>query len=139
MAITGNFSSRMNLKYFIGIGMVLASISYMSFSFLFLFSGWLSYPFVVVMMCINGFFQSTGWPGVMGVIGNWFGKQKRGLLMGFWAVNANVGNIIALVLLNILKNAKFDWMYNFIITGCLCMLIAGLVLVFLKEKPEDAE
>jgi len=84
------------------------------------------------MMCINGFFQSTGWPGVMGVIGNWFGKQKRGLLLGFWAVNANVGNIIALVLLNILKNESLNWTYNFIVTGCLCLFIAGLVLIFLK-------
>lgn len=54
------------------------------------------------MMCLNGFIQSTGWPGIMGVMGNWFGKGNRGLLMGVWAINANVGNIIASVMCSII-------------------------------------
>lgn len=54
-------------------------------------------------MCLNGFVQSTGWPGVMGVMGNWFGKGGRGLLMGIWGINANIGNIIASVMCSIIQ------------------------------------
>ncbi len=50
---------------------------------------------VIVFMCLNGFFQSTGWPGVVGIMGNWFEKGKTGLILGIWAINANIGNIIA--------------------------------------------
>jgi sugar phosphate permease len=46
-------------------------------------------------MCLNGFFQATGWPGMMGVFGNWFTKGKKGIIMGIWAINANFGNIVA--------------------------------------------
>jgi OPA family glycerol-3-phosphate transporter-like MFS transporter 1/2 len=102
MATIGNLSSRISLKYFVVIGIIMSSFFYMSFSFVFLFSKHFYYALVVVVMCFNGFFQSTGWPGIVGIIGNWFGKERRGLLMGTWALNANIGNIVALVLCNIL-------------------------------------
>lgn len=126
----------MNLKYFVVIGMLLSSIFYMSFSLYYLGTkGW-NYIFVVFMMCYNGFFQCTGWPGVVTIIGNWFGKGKRGLLMGFWAVNANIGNIIALVMLNILDQEKhLPWTSNFLATGGFTITVAIVCLIFLKEKP----
>lgn len=101
MATIGNLSTKINLKYFVSIGIILSSIFYMSFSILYCISHVFNYVFVVIMMCLNGYFQCTGWPGVVGIVGNWFGKGKRGLLMGFWAVNSNIGNIFALVICNI--------------------------------------
>ena len=133
MATIGNLNGRIPAKYFIGIGMILSALCFMSFAFYYQSTNYFSYPMVAVFMCFNGFFQSTGWPGVMGVVGNWFGKGKRGLLMGIWAINANVGNIIASVLCNILdKQEKVSWTYNVIFTGCLCIFIALLVIVLLK-------
>ena len=38
------------------------------------------YYYVFVQVCA-GVFQSTGWPSVVSVMGNWFGKSKRGLIM----------------------------------------------------------
>jgi sugar phosphate permease len=29
-----------------------------------------------------GFMQATGWPSVVAVMGNWYGKGKRGAVMG---------------------------------------------------------
>jgi OPA family glycerol-3-phosphate transporter-like MFS transporter 3 len=73
---------------------------------------------------INGFAQSTGWPGVVAVMGNWFGKSgylirqtcykefflesfifsRRGLIFGIWSANASVGNIFgALMAASVLK------------------------------------
>lgn len=102
MATIGNLSSRVSLKYFIAVGMMLSVVFYISFSVYYLVSHSFSYLLMAVAMSLNGYFQSTGWPGVMAVMGNWFGKGKRGLLMGFWAINSNVGNIMASVLCNIL-------------------------------------
>ena len=50
---------------------------------------------MIIMICFNGFFQSTGWPGLMAIMGNWFSKGKTGVILGVWAINANIGNIIA--------------------------------------------
>ena len=49
-------------------------------------------------MGLNGLFQSTGWPGLVAVMGNWFGKGKRGFLFGMWAGNANLGDILGLAI-----------------------------------------
>jgi sugar phosphate permease len=136
MATIGNFSSKINLKYFVAVGMLLSSIFYMSFSFLFVITNHQNYPFLVVMMCFNAFFQSTGWPGIVGIAGNWFGKGRRGLLMGIWAVNANAGNILAFVLCNALaKTFHLYWTANFFATGLFSLGIALMCLAFLKEKP----
>lgn len=133
MATIGNLSSKVNLKYFVAIGMLLSAFFYMTFSFTYLLTHTYSYALLVVTMCLNGFFQSTGWPGVMGVVGNWFGKGKRGLLMGFWGINANVGNIIALVLCNILDQENgLPWTYNFLVTGGFTVAVGLTCLAFLQ-------
>jgi sugar phosphate permease len=35
---------------------------------------------------------------VVAVMGNWFGPQKRGLIMGVWAAHMTTGNIVGAVL-----------------------------------------
>jgi sugar phosphate permease len=95
MAILGNFISKVSLKWYIIIGMILSSLCYASFAVYYEITGILSYPIITTFMCLNGFFQATGWPGMMGVFGNWFTKGKKGIIMGIWAINANFGNIVA--------------------------------------------
>ena len=41
-----------------------------------------------------GIFEATGWPGVVAVVGNWFGHAKKGLIMGIWNSHTSVGNIV---------------------------------------------
>lgn len=103
MAVLGSFIGRFSLKWYVIIGMLLSALSYVSFALLYLMSGVFSVPFMAAMMCLNGFFQATGWPGLMGIIGNWFSKDKKGLLMAIWAMNANAGNILASTFCNLLK------------------------------------
>jgi len=43
---------------------------------------------------IDGTLQSVGWAVNLAVMSNWFPKKGRGLLIGCWASNANVGDII---------------------------------------------
>lgn len=102
MAILGSFIHRISLKTYIIIGLVLSSCSYMLFAVIYGLSSFYNVVFMTVFMCINGFFQATGWPGMMGIFGNWFEKNKKGCLMGVWAMNANFGNIIASNLCNLL-------------------------------------
>ncbi len=95
MAVLGLLIGKISLKWYIIWGMILSSLCYVSFAVYYQFTNVLSYPIMITFMCLNGFFQATGWPGIMGIFGQWFGKDKKGLLMGIWAINANIGNIIA--------------------------------------------
>lgn len=49
---------------------------------------------MIIGMIINGFSQSAGYPGLVAVMGNWFGKDSRGILLGLWSINSNLGNIL---------------------------------------------
>ena len=46
----------------------------------------------------GGAFQTTGWPGVVTVVANWFGKGKKGLVFGIWNAHTSVGNILGGIL-----------------------------------------
>ena len=35
-----------------------------------------------------------GWPGVVTAVANWFGKAKKGFIMGVWNSHTSVGNIL---------------------------------------------
>lgn len=136
MATLGNLSSKFNLKYYVSVGMILASIFYSSFAIVYVVTNKFSYIFVCIMMCMNGLAQSTGWPGILAAMGNWFGKSNRGLLMGIWGINANIGNIIGLVLCNIIEEDEhWSWPSNFLFTGGIAFFFGVIILLFLQEKP----
>ncbi|AQK41518.1 Putative glycerol-3-phosphate transporter 1 [Zea mays] len=63
------------------------------------------YYFLVVQM-VSGLFQSVGWPSVVAVVGNWFGKSKRGLIMGVWNAHTSIGNIAGSLLAAFLLETK---------------------------------
>ena len=84
---------------------------------------------------VAGALQATGWPAVVGVMANWFGKGKRGLVMGIWSSHTCVGNIIGSIVAA--QALSHGWGWSFILPGC--MLSAGSVLVYtlLVEQPAD--
>ena len=47
-----------------------------------------------IFQIITGAFQASGWPGVVTVMANWFGKGRRGLIMGLWNSHTSLGNIL---------------------------------------------
>lgn len=48
----------------------------------------------IFLKIFSGIFQTTGWPGVVTVVGNWFGEGKRGLIYGIWNSHTSIGNIV---------------------------------------------
>ncbi len=47
---------------------------------------------------LGGAFQAFGWPAIVCVMTNWFGKARSGIIFGFWNANVSVGNILGSVL-----------------------------------------
>lgn len=91
--ITGPLGDRLNLRWFLSIGMIGSG----AFCFLFgsasLFSmhslGWF-----IVCNIFAGLFQATGWPSTVTLMTRWFGKGNRGTIMGIWNAQSSIGNII---------------------------------------------
>ncbi|KAL2527052.1 putative glycerol-3-phosphate transporter 1 [Abeliophyllum distichum] len=101
MFFSGHAGDRMDLRLFLTIGMVGTGL----FTALFGFGYWANihifYYYLIVQM-LAGLFQSTGWPSVVAVVGNWFGKKKRGLIMGIWNAHTSIGNITGSVVASML-------------------------------------
>jgi len=72
MGVLSNFIHKITLKTYVVVGIVGASVSYMAWSVVYGMTSFYSPILMTVLMCINGFSQSTGWPALMGIMGNWF-------------------------------------------------------------------
>jgi MFS family permease len=82
-----------------------------------------------------GLLSASGWPSVVAIMANWFGKGKRGLVMGVWNAHTSVGNILGAVVAS--QALTYGWGWAFVCPGL--MLAAGGVVVFLclLEHPAD--
>jgi OPA family glycerol-3-phosphate transporter-like MFS transporter 1/2 len=80
-------------------------------------------------------FQSTGWPSVVAIMANWFGKGKRGLVMGVWNAHTSLGNILGTVVAA--ACLRYGWGYSFIIPGALLTVLGVVVWALLVVQPQD--
>ncbi|GLJ46895.1 hypothetical protein SUGI_0989120 [Cryptomeria japonica] len=134
MYFSGHIGDRMDLRVFLTIGMVGSGI----FVALFGMGYWWnihSFYFFLVMQMVAGLFQATGWPSVVAVVGNWFGKRKRGLIMGIWNAHTSVGNICgSLMATSVLQ---YGWGWSFVLPGAVIAFAGIIVFMFLVVNPED--
>ncbi|KAH7569126.1 hypothetical protein ACOSP7_012351 [Xanthoceras sorbifolium] len=134
MYFAGHIADRIDLRLFLVFGMMGSGILTLVFGFGYWFSvHWLGYYIAVQILC--GLFQSIGWPCVVAVVGNWFGKEKRGLIMGVWNSHTSVGNIVGSVVASAVL--EFGWGWSFVVPGFLVIFVGVFVFLFLVVRPED--
>eukprot|EP01043_Picozoa_sp_COSAG02_P046814 COSAG02_NODE_4419_length_5381_cov_3.655812_2_plen_532_part_00 len=54
----------------------------------------MTFTALALLYIVTGVFQSGGWPSNVAVMGVWFGKGTRGLVMGIWNAHTSIGNIL---------------------------------------------
>lgn len=133
MFVSGHVGDRFDLRIFLTIGMFGSGVFTVLFGLAYWFDIHSFGYFVVVQICC-GVFQSVGWPCVVSVMGNWFGKSKRGLIMGVWNSHTSVGNIIGSVMASSVLG--FGWGWAFVLPGVLIMVSSVFVFLFLVVNPE---
>uniref|UniRef100_A0A8C7ZU96 Solute carrier family 37 member 2 n=1 Tax=Oryzias sinensis TaxID=183150 RepID=A0A8C7ZU96_9TELE len=131
---SGIFGERLPLRYYLSFGMVASGFFTCLFGLGFYWNihslGY--YAFVQVM---NGLVQTTGWPSVVACVGNWFGKGKRGFIMGVWNSHTSVGNILGSLIAGAFVSSA--WGMSFIVPGLIITSTGILCFFFLVEKPDD--
>ena len=94
--------------------------------------------YYLVFFGFSGLFQSIGWPNFISVMGNWFSKESRGVVFGFWCTCQNMGNIGGVILINILRSGLgMSWMWSLRIIGIWVGVLAVLNFLLLVEDPEN--
>ncbi|XP_031163927.1 glucose-6-phosphate exchanger SLC37A2 [Sander lucioperca] len=134
MFFSGMFGERLPLRYYLSFGMLGSGLFTCLFGLGFYWNihslGY--YAFIQVM---NGLMQTTGWPAVVACVGNWFGKGKRGFIMGVWNSHTSVGNILGSLIAGAFVSSA--WGMSFIVPGLIIASTGILCFFFLVEKPED--
>ncbi|MCE0480687.1 hypothetical protein HAX54_037723 [Datura stramonium] len=134
MYISGHAGDRMDLRVFLTAGMLVTGL----FTALFGVGYWAnihSFYYYLIVQMFAGLFQSTGWPSVVAVVGNWFGKKKRGLIMGIWNAHTSVGNITGSLVSSILL--KYGWGWSMVAPGILITFSGIIVFLLLPVHPES--
>uniref|UniRef100_A0A3Q3JI49 Glucose-6-phosphate exchanger SLC37A2 n=1 Tax=Monopterus albus TaxID=43700 RepID=A0A3Q3JI49_MONAL len=134
MFFSGIFGERLPLRYYLSAGMLMSGLFTALFGLGFywkIHSLW----YYAVIQVMNGLVQTTGWPSVVACVGNWFGKGKRGFIMGVWNSHTSVGNILGSLIAGVFVSTA--WGMSFIVPGLIIASTGILCFLFLVEKPED--
>ncbi|XP_057588012.1 sugar phosphate exchanger 3 isoform X6 [Hippopotamus amphibius kiboko] len=92
--ISGIIGDRLNLRWVLSFGMCSSALVVFVFGTVTEWLHFYSKGLYCSLWIVNGLLQSTGWPCVVAVMGNWFGKAGRGVVFGLWSACASVGNIL---------------------------------------------
>lgn len=133
--VSGIVGDRLNMRWVLSFGMCSSALVVFVFGTV---SEWLHFYnkwFYCCLWIVNGLLQSTGWPCVVAVMGNWFGKAGRGFVFGLWSACASVGNILGAFLAS--SVLQYGYEYAFLVTAS--VQFAGGVIVFfgLVTSPKE--
>ena len=136
MFVSGFVAERMDLRHFLTIGMIMSGAYTFFFGFAHIANIHSIWYFIFVQLAC-GMFQSTGWPGVVTVMANWFGKGKKGLIMGLWNSHTSFGNILGSLVAGYFVN--HHWGFSFMAPGIILAGMGIFVFYFLVPSPEEVE
>ncbi|KAM4748071.1 sugar phosphate exchanger 3 [Rhinophrynus dorsalis] len=133
--ISGIIGDRLNMRYVLTFGMCSSALTMFVFGTV---TEWLHFYnkfFYCAVWIVNGLLQSTGWPCVVAVMGNWFGKSGRGFIFGLWSACASVGNILGAFLAS--SVLKYGYEYAFLVTASV-QFAGGIIIFFgLVTSPKE--
>ncbi|ESQ51145.1 hypothetical protein EUTSA_v10022662mg [Eutrema salsugineum] len=134
MYFAGHLGDRIDLRYFLVFGMMGSGILTVVFGL----GYWMNVHllgFYMSVQIVCGLFQSIGWPCVVSIVGNWCGKEKRGLIMGVWNSHTSVGNIVGSVIASSVLD--FGWGWSFVLPGFLVIVSGLVVFLCLVTSPNE--
>ncbi len=134
----GPLSDRIGAKRVVGAGLILVVASN------FLMGVHASLIWLLILACLNGVGQSTGWSGLVKTMAIWFRGGNRGIVMAWWCTNYVLGGFLATafatwVVVQTWLLPELGWRRGFWFPALLLLAITVLFLVGAKEEPEGAE
>uniref|UniRef100_A0A8C1KT72 Glucose-6-phosphate exchanger SLC37A1-like n=1 Tax=Cyprinus carpio TaxID=7962 RepID=A0A8C1KT72_CYPCA len=130
MYLSGIIGERLPIRLYLTVGMLTSGLFTCLFGLGYVYDIH-SLGFYVFVQVANGLVQTTGWPSVVTCIGNWFGKGRRGLIMGLWNSHTSVGNILGSLIAGYYVSS--NWGLSFIVPGVIIAAMGVICFLFLIE------
>lgn len=133
--ISGIIGDRYEPRKVLAFGMISTSIVVSVFGFVCEIFKFYNKFLYIILWILNGLLQSTGWPSMIAVMGNWFGKSTRGFILGMWSACASVGNIFGALMVS--SVIEYGYEYSFIVTALFICSMGVLTYFSLVSHPKD--
>uniref|UniRef100_A0A8C5BLC6 Solute carrier family 37 member 1 n=1 Tax=Gadus morhua TaxID=8049 RepID=A0A8C5BLC6_GADMO len=130
MYLSGIIGERLPIRLYLTVGMLCSGLFTCLFGLGYIYNIH-SLAFYVSVQVANGLVQTTGWPSVVTCISNWFGKGRRGLVMGVWNSHTSVGNILGSLIAG--SYVSSNWGMSFIVPGIIIAAMGVVCFLFLIE------
>jgi MFS transporter, OPA family, sugar phosphate sensor protein UhpC len=130
--VNGFLGDRIGARRLVGFGMLLSS------GLCAAFGSTSSAVLFLVLFGLNGYAQSTGWPGTTRAMAEWTTTANRGTVMAFWATCYQVGGIAASWLAGWLLGT-YGWRSAFFGPAVVLAAVGLLVLSLLRAGPGERE
>uniref|UniRef100_A0A667X707 Solute carrier family 37 member 1 n=1 Tax=Myripristis murdjan TaxID=586833 RepID=A0A667X707_9TELE len=131
MYLSGIIGERLPIRLYLTVGMLTSGLFTCLFGLGYIYNIH-SLGFYIFVQVANGLVQTTGWPSVVTCIGNWFGKGRRGLIMGLWNSHTSVGNILGSLIAGYWVSS--NWGLSFIVPGLIIAVMGVVCFLFLIER-----
>lgn len=133
MFMSGFVAERVSLRYFLAFGMLFSAIFTYAFGLAKVYNIHSMWYFIFVQ-ALAGVCQTTGWPGVVTVVGRWFGRSKRGLIFGVWNSHTSLGNIMGTLIAA--HYVESNWANSFMVPAMAMGVVGFIMFLFLVDSPE---
>ncbi|XP_031725798.1 glucose-6-phosphate exchanger SLC37A1 isoform X1 [Anarrhichthys ocellatus] len=134
MYLSGIIGERVPIRLYLTVGMLTSGLFTCLFGLGYVYNIH-NLGFYIFVQVANGLVQTTGWPSVVTCISNWFGKGRRGLIMGLWNSHTSVGNILGSLIAGYWVSS--NWGLSFIVPGLIIAVMGVVCFFFLIEHPDD--
>uniref|UniRef100_A0A3B4ZDW3 Solute carrier family 37 member 1 n=1 Tax=Stegastes partitus TaxID=144197 RepID=A0A3B4ZDW3_9TELE len=131
MYLSGIIGERLPIRLYLTVGMLTSGLFTCLFGLGYIYNIH-NLGFYIFVQVANGLVQTTGWPSVVTCIGNWFGKGRRGLIMGLWNSHTSVGNILGSLIAGYWVSS--NWGLSFIVPGLIIAVMGVICFLFLIER-----
>uniref|UniRef100_A0A673XUQ2 Solute carrier family 37 member 1 n=1 Tax=Salmo trutta TaxID=8032 RepID=A0A673XUQ2_SALTR len=136
MFLSGIIGERLPIRLYLTFGMLMSGLFTCLFGLGYIYNIH-SLGFYIFVQVANGLVQTTGWPSVVTCIGNWFGKGRRGLIMGIWNSHTSVGNILGSLIAGYWVSS--NWGLSFIVPGLIIAAMGIICFLFLIEREKSSQ
>uniref|UniRef100_A0A3P9C8T9 Solute carrier family 37 member 1 n=1 Tax=Maylandia zebra TaxID=106582 RepID=A0A3P9C8T9_9CICH len=130
MYLSGIIGERLPIRLYLTVGMLASGVFTCLFGLGYIYNIH-NLSFYIFVQVANGLVQTAGWPSVVTCIGNWFGKGRRGLIMGLWNSHTSVGNILGSLIAGYWVSS--NWGMSFIVPGLIIIIMGVVCFLFLIE------
>lgn len=128
--INGNIGDRISSRVLIFVGLFVTALANLFFGLS------ASFPVMIILWSLNGYFQSTLWGPITKTLSFWFSHESRGKV-AIWISTSMVGGYLLAWGLSGQILALFTWRWAFCIPGAAILVYSAIWYLKMKNHPME--